>query len=472
MVEKVRNTLIKFHMVEPKEHILVGLSGGADSVCLLYVLNALKDEFGFTLQAVHVHHGLRGEDADLDALFSQKFCEGLGIECHVVHRNVQEEAKGLKISVEEAGRRARYESFDAIRANLGSCKIAVAHHMNDQAETVLFNFMRGSGLKGLGGMKPVRNEIIRPLMECKRTEIEAFCEGVPLAYRTDLSNEMNVYTRNKIRNELIPYIEKNFNGSFVSQMGQMSELLRDDMTFLEEAAQKYYVMVLKQVTGTQVILDAQRLQELHPAMRKRIFMLAIGAICKNLQGYESKHLAMLDSFIFMGTGKKLSLLNHLTVEKVYQEVRFSLEEPTEEEKGSFWEYILPKVDTIVEMKEIDAQLQIRVLEGENPIKFGENRYTKWFDYDKIICDLKVRNRRDGDFIYLKGTKLKKKLKDYFIDQKIPRDKRGLTPLITDGSNVLWIIGYRMNDAFKVSSDTKKILEVKFLSEEQANDNRG
>lgn len=465
MYAQVKSTLIKYHMVQQGEHILVGLSGGADSVCLLTVLHGLKEELGLHLSAVHVHHGIRGEEADLDAQFSKDLCVQLEIPIYMIYRNVQAEAAELKISLEEAGRKARYEEFEKLSMSLGNVKIGVAHHMNDQAETVLFNLMRGSGLKGLGGMRPVRDMIIRPLIECSRVEIENYCKEMGINYKVDSTNESNAYSRNKIRNQLIPYLQENFNPSVVSQISRMSEGFREDLDFLDQQAQIHFEKCIKEASENRVVLNVTGLIGLHPALRKRIYLVAIKHLRKTLQGYENKHLAMLDSFIFMGTGKKISLLEGLFVEKVYQEVYFSLET----KKGSFWEYILYKEDTIIELSEIHSRLEVRVFNNDNTIKIGENRYTKWFDYDKIICNLSVRNRRDGDFIYLQGSKQRKKLKDYFIDLKLPRELRGALPLIANGSEVLWIIGYRRNDASKVSLETKKILEVKYLAEEQIND---
>ncbi|MBC7961066.1 MAG: tRNA lysidine(34) synthetase TilS [Vallitaleaceae bacterium] len=464
MVEVVKNTLKKYKMVEPGERILVGLSGGADSVCLLYLLNTLKESLNVEILAVHVHHGLRGEEADADAQFSRKLCENLQIPFTLVKRDILAEAMALKISTEEAGRRARYEVFENLKEKLNCSKVAVAHHMNDQAETVLFNLMRGSGLKGLGGMKPVRGNIIRPLIECSRSEIETFCKEKSLLYQEDSTNLGDDFSRNQIRHHLIPLMERQFNPTVVSGINNMSEVLREDADFIEEIAEQTFLKLCLSKHGGCVVLDGTALQMLHPALRKRIYLCAIRSLENTVEGYESKHLAMIDGLIFMGTGKKLSLLEGLFVEKVYQEVHFL----TVIEKNSFWEYILPKDDTLIEIPELKAHLKLQTHKYKNTIKFGENRYTKWFDYDKIIFDLTLRNRRDGDFLLLNGLKQKKKLKDYFIDLKIPRAKRSNIPLLTDGSHVLWVIGYRVNDAYKVDQNTQKILEVKFLSEEPKN----
>lgn len=461
MHERVKKTLRKYKMIQPGDNILIGLSGGADSVCLLVLLNDLKEEFDIHLYAVHVHHGLRGLEADRDADFSRQLCNNLNIPFYLVRRSIEIEAKQHKISVEAAGRKARYDIFNKLKDEIGANKIAVAHHLNDQVETVLFHLMRGSGLKGLGGIKPVRGDIIRPLIECLRTDIEDFCKNEKIDYVNDTSNDTNHYSRNKIRHNLIPYIEKNFNPSFIRQAGFMSDLLREDEDFLETEAKRYYETVKKASGDHKIILDAGVLLKLHPSIRKRIYMCTILYLCQSLEGYESKHLNLIDDLLFMQTGKRISLLDGMSVQKVYQEVHFS----NMFEKGTSWEYILPRNNIVLELKEINAKLSIRTFNNKNTIKNGENRYTKWFDYDKIIFNLTLRNRRDGDFIYLNGSTQRKKLKDFFIDLKIPRDERNHIPLLADGSHVIWVIGYRVNKDYQVTEKTNKILEINFYTEE-------
>jgi tRNA(Ile)-lysidine synthase len=448
-------------MIEVKDHVIVGLSGGADSVCLLWILNQLKDVLDIQVHAIHVHHGLRGEAADDDAKFTKKLCEELNIPIEIIYREIGEEAKKNKISVEEAGRVARYECFYKKREALGSGKIAIGHHMNDQAETILFNMMRGSGLKGLGGINPVRGYIIRPLIECTRFELEDFCREHKLPFVNDLTNDLEVYTRNKIRLNLIPYIEQNFNTSFVKQMNGMGELIRDEDAYLDKQADCFISMIPNQKDNHTIHIDIDQLTKLDRVIRKRVYRKLIFNLSKGLKNYENKHILLIEDLLSKDTGKKLSLPYGIVVERVYNELCFRMIEENLEQ----WEYVVEKETTIVEIKEINGQFEFIKFDNQNYHQFSQNRYTKWFDYDKIKCNLTIRNRRIGDFIWLNGINGKKKLKDFFIDEKISRNMRDKIPLLADGSSILWIVGHRMSEFYKITEDTKRILEVNYIKED-------
>ncbi|MBC7981481.1 tRNA lysidine(34) synthetase TilS [Candidatus Parcubacteria bacterium] len=461
MYEKVLKTIQKYHMIQPHEHIVLGLSGGADSICLLYLLKRLQEEMAFQLYAVHIHHGLRGDAADQDAIFVKGICQKLAVPCEIYYRDIRSEASLLKISEEEAGRKARYEIFHQCLNAHGKGKIAVAHHMNDQAETVLFNMMRGSSLKGLGGILPIRGVLIRPLIDCTRHEIEVFCSDNLLQYMKDYTNELCQYSRNQIRLELIPYIEKNFNPNFIRQMGNMSELVREEDAYLEEEALRLFQGVKKEATSEHVILDIDKLMLIHPVVQKRILRNVLLVLGVGLKDFEYKHILSLKALLEKESGKRISLPFGVIAQRVYQELHFL---KGEQEKAT-WAYTLSKDDLNFYIEETGHQVKVRFFENENYTDFPQNLYTKWFDYDKIECNLAIRNRRDGDFIALTG---KKKLKDYFIDEKIPREIRQNLPLVVDGSNILWVVGYRMSDYYKVTKATKTIMALEITEEQPKN----
>lgn len=461
MRDKVLATIKKFNMIESGDNIIVGLSGGADSVCLLLVLNEIKDILDICLYGIHVHHGLRGEDADKDAKFSQELCEKLNIPIKVVYRNIRNEAKKLKISEEEAGRKARYEIFEKKKNELGKAKIAIGHHMNDQAETVLFNIIRGSGLKGIGGIRPVRDSIIRPLIECTRREIEEYCNNKLISFRHDISNESDIYSRNKLRLHVIPYIEDNFNPSFIKQISVMSELVREDDLCLDKIATKFLNHYLIKTNPNKIYLDISKLMELDKAIRKRVFRKAILNINPILKDYEHKHIVIIEELLSKETGKKIMLPYGIIVEKIYNNICFRKEELIDYP----WEYLVKIGEGSINIKEINGSFKFRVFENHNFTDFPKSRYTKWFDYDKMISNLTIRNRREGDYIYLKRLNGKKSLKNFFVDEKIPRENRGKIALLAEKSNIIWIVGYRINEHYKVTNNTKKILEIIYTQEE-------
>ena len=215
MYHKILNTIRKYEMAEPGDHIITALSGGADSVCLLHVLKTLSSELNITLEALHVHHGLRGSEADRDAKYCAKLGEQLGVSVKIVNKDVRQFAEEEKLSLEEAGRIVRYKALGEAAEQAGKTypkvKIAVAHHTGDRAETILHNLFRGSGIKGIGGIQPVNGKIIRPLLEIDREEILLYLKENHVDWCQDSTNKENQYTRNKIRNQLIPYVEKEIN---------------------------------------------------------------------------------------------------------------------------------------------------------------------------------------------------------------------------------------------------------------------
>ena len=229
--EKVRNTISEHDMIPAGGAVVAALSGGADSVSLLFALSKLSQELDFTLSACHVNHGLRGEESDSDMRFCQELCDRLGIELHILNTDVRDFQKKHE-SIEETARRVRYDFFAEVSQGK---KLATAHNCNDSAETVLLNMMRGTGLKGLCGIPPVRGNIIRPLIRCTRDEVESYCAENALSYVTDKTNLSDDYTRNKVRHSILPEIMK-INSSFLETASRMQQHLREDSDLLESMA--------------------------------------------------------------------------------------------------------------------------------------------------------------------------------------------------------------------------------------------
>lgn len=460
MIEKVFKLIQQHKMIEKDDTVVVGLSGGADSICLLHILCEVRKQLRIKLIAIHVHHGLRGEFADRDATFAQKACAELDVDFELFIRDVQRIANENGLSLEEAGRKVRYEIFEEVASRQDQSKVAVAHHMNDQAETLLFNIIRGTGLKGLGGMKAIRGCIIRPLLTCSRAEIELYLNAGKLRWIEDGSNESREYARNKIRLDMIPYIEKNLNRNFVSQITDMGRLLTMDEDCLSEMAQIFYDqnMICQK---DRLKVNREALSSLHVAIRSRVYRQVILKLLGNINNYEDKHLNIIDELIGKNTGKKVILPQGLMVESVYSEIHFLI---NQNEKLD-WEYGIDSSYATIHVQETNGKFDFLVFENTQNMKFPEKRYTKWFDYDRMLDKLAIRNRRNGDFMRFKGINGKKKLKDYFIDEKVPSFIRDQVPLVAIDSEILWVVGYRMNEAYQVTNQTKKILEITYTKEE-------
>jgi tRNA(Ile)-lysidine synthase len=462
MENKVLQTIKKYNMINPSDCVIIGVSGGADSVCLLSILNKLKEDLEFNIYGIHLHHGIRGEDANRDAQYVEDLCRKLNIPCEVIFRDIPKEAMAQKISVEEAGRNARYSLFKERANRFKNGKIAIAHHKNDQAETILHNIIRGSGLKGLGGMKPVRDNIIRPLFECSREEIENYCFNNKIEYKQDYTNAIDTYTRNKIRLNLIPDISKNYNPNIVNGLFQMGELLREDEAYMTmQVEQAYKDSRIQSKEGT-IELSVEALLLMHRAIRKRVYRRAFVDMGASLKDIENKHINRVDELIYYTTGKQIHLPGNMIASRNYQTIE--LGRTRELLKG--YEYNIASDSFEGYIKECSTYVEISTFGKTRDNDFPKKIYTKWFDYDKIKCNLAIRTRKTGDYIMLKGIhegqKGKKKIKDYFIDNKIPRDIRDEVPLVADGNNIMWVVGYRMSEDYKVSPATTKILEIKFI----------
>jgi tRNA(Ile)-lysidine synthase len=457
LIDKVLAAAKVHNMFEVGDKVIVAVSGGPDSICLLHILNRLKEELKLTLYAAHVNHCLRGEEADKDEEYVKEFCKDLDIECFSLRVDIKRLAEERGLSTESAAREARYEFFDELLINLGAQKIALAHNANDQAETVLMRIMRGTGMEGIVGIKAVRGNIfVRPLINIKRESIEIYCEENKLQPRIDKTNLENIYTRNKIRLELLPYIKENFNSDIVSTLNRLADTISRDNEYLEESANKKYKNYCELKAG-KVIINKEAFEE-HEAILTRIIRCALNDIKGNLYNVEKVHIYDLINVQRSGTGKKINLPNGIVAFNNYENIELSIIN-AEEKKAEKKEY------TLEENKEnyleaFNLKVSLRLVDGKEKVDFKEKLNVKYFDFDKIAGSITVRTRKNGDRFVPFGMKGSKKLKDLFMDLKIPQEERERIPLICFGDDIAWIVGYRISESYRVCKNTKKILEIK------------
>lgn len=444
MRKKARNTIEKFHMFPQYAKIVVGLSGGLDSVALLHVLCGWKETFGWEITAVHIHHGIRGEDADKDQKFAEDLCEKLGVPCIVRKYDVKAEAKKRKLGEEEMGRLLRYGAFQEIAGEKGL--IAVAHHQKDQAETVLMRLCRGTGLTGLSGMAPVRGNICRPLLFCSREEIEAYGKENNLTWREDATNQEEKYTRNKLRLRALPVLEE-INPKAVAHIAETAELLALEEDFLETQASACYGAARLDSARGEVCLKRRQLLEMHPVMRKRVLRKAMAEFLQ--RDVSQIQIEALEDLLQKETGKSRDFLEGIHAENRYDALVLSLKK----EKAEGYQVALPLGKTVT-VSEVGLKVTAWT---DGKMEFLPDDM-KCFDYDKIKGELSCRTRKTGDFIALKMGR--KKMKDLFIDEKVPRTKRETLPLIVVGEEVLWAVGLRLSEAHRPDENTKKYLYVK------------
>ena len=460
MLDKVVETIKRYKLIENGDKIVTGVSGGPDSVCLLHVLHVLAGKMNIKVFAIHINHMLRGSESDADEAFTREICSKMGINLRSLAFDINEVSRKERISLEEAGRETRYREFQRFADEIGAARIAVAHNKNDQAETILMNLFRGTGLQGLTGMDYIRGRIIRPLLSITRHEIERYCEENSLGYRIDSSNLKGDFTRNRIRLELIPEINKSFGTDLTESINRMALLLRNDNSYLETNAAKAFDSCLDKFVNGCASLKLKELRLLHPALAGRVLRMAVNRVKGDLKGIESKHIEDIAELINMGkTGSSIQLPEGIRAGISYSVLKIYIHKSTA--KSNFeYELGVPGFAYIDEIKvSIEASIESLCLNVDKYERIGYNSLEQFFDYDRIKKGINIRNRRNGDIFAPYRSNGSKKLKEYFIDNKIPQEKRDEIPLITSDNEIVWIIGHKISDKFKVTENTKRVLRL-------------
>ena len=458
-------------MVNSGHRILAGVSGGADSVCLLFVLLEYKKQVPFELAVIHVNHGIR-EDAGEDAEFVKDLCRQLGVDFYLKQVKVKELADREKRSTEEAARILRYQAFQEAAKELGSDRIAVAHNGNDRAETMLFHLFRGSGVKGLSAIPPVRGQIIRPLLCLERNEIEAYLAERGISFCTDSTNGEDSYTRNRIRHHILPFVKQQVSPQAVAHMCRTADTLAEVEEYLKQQTAEAREQCVEPLTVDSALLmvDVKRFLQFHIALQKRLILTLLQELAPGGKDISSVHVEAVLSLFTKEGNPRMDLPFGIIAVRRYDKVFLEQgnTEREDAEKPLFREVKLPDGETeqpiYIELGE-GVKAEISIFFSKNDEKVPHNRYTKWFDCDKIIESPVFRFRLSGDYLTLadgSGGTIHKSLKNYMINEKIPREDRGRIPVLAEGSHVLWLTGYRISEYFKVNGNTKRILQVKIL----------
>ena len=453
--KKTRHYIEKFDLLPMGSGVVIGLSGGADSVALLEVLCGLRWERGLRLAAVHVHHGIR-ESAQEDVEFCRELCMEKKVDFFCEYVDVPEMAKVQGLSEEEAGRNARYHIFEEYRGKLQMDIIAVAHHQNDQAETILFQLFRGSGLRGMSGMQPKRGNIIRPLLGVSRKEIEEYLRDKQRTYVTDETNACDQYSRNKIRHYVLPLAEEISFGA-AGHMSQTAGQLREILDYMEQQAATF-LDIHGEYSDGEWKLSVNALQQEHIALQKMIVTEALARSFKSRKDITEKHIGHILELLDKEGEKIFRLPNGGVVVKRYSQLIFKqIIEANERDFDGFCEIKIEPDHTY--LLETGMILKTKLLFENNLENVPKNDCIKWFDYDKIIKTLSLRTREQGDFLVIRDDGARKSLQDYLVNEKVPKSERDKQLLLADGSHILWVIGKRISAHYKVTKDTKRILEV-------------
>ncbi len=433
-------------LFEAGSTVVAGVSGGADSVALLHILRALEEEFSIRVAAAHFNHCIRGRSADEDEAFVKALCESLSVPLLCGRKDVPKAAKEEGKTLEQAARDLRYAFLEEARQHFGAASIAVAHHMDDQAETVLMHLIRGAGTAGLTGIQPKRGKTIRPLLFLRRREIEAYLAENGIPYRTDETNLLREGTRNRIRLDVMPYLSAHLNENAAENIASAAALLREDDSYLCMEAEKALLAAKRDENA----YDRASLSALPAPIRSRALRCAL-ALAGAERDVEKKHIDALTVFLGAQTGRSISLPG-LRAETEYALVRFLQAE--EAETGAFQLPLRLSGETKTPLGSFFAE-EIAAAD------FSPDPFTAHFDMAKLPGDLTVRTRLPGDKFFPLNAPGRRKLKEYLIDKKVPRRERDV-PLIAAGEDVLFLPGFTVADTVRIETGTERILRVRFI----------
>lgn len=467
IIKKVRETINKYRMLIQGDHVLVGLSGGPDSVCLLTILHKLKSEFGIHISAAYIDHGLRPDEIPYEIEQCEDICSSMNIPFTTKPIDVKSYIKEKKLNKQEAARELRYNALDEIAAEKAANKIALGHNANDQAETIIMRLFRGTGPSGLSGIPPIRSQksgvkgqkvdLIRPLIEIERSAIEDFLATEGIGFAVDSSNLKRNYLRNKIRHLIIPEARK-INMDVVKALSRTADIFRDEERYFEILVTKTLMKLITRKTDNAIELFLGPLETMDTVILRRVLRRAIDET-KGLHGIGFIHVEEIMSLIKSGkSGDRIYLPKDIRVIKGYSTILITSEKPTK--LGAY--VIDGPGETIV--KESSIVLHSAIMSIDEVKDYGDAQKIAVLDADKVHFPMTIRGRLQGDFFYPLGFGKKKKLQDYFVDEKIPRDERDAIPLLISGNNIVWVIGYRLDERYRVDKDTERVLkfEVKPL----------
>lgn len=463
--ERIVRAIRQSHMIAADDHVLVGVSGGIDSIVLLYALYQLRNRLHISVSAAHLNHQFRGAEAARDAEFVRQFCERFAIPCYIESRDVPALIRQTKLSPQDAARQVRYQVFEAVAERINAQKIATAHHADDQAETVLLALIRGAGLHGLGGIQPVVNSrIIRPLITTTREQIETFADAEHLPYMFDSSNASRKYLRNAIRLDLLPMLKQKFQPAIAARLNAYAQTFREDACFIDKIAGEHYLQICERVPqGVRIHLERFRQEE--PTLQRAILYKAFDELTGLRHVLETRHVrAVIDLLTQKTPGKRLALPQGIVAIHAHEWGCFQRKSAGVTSNGSG---NVERKETAVEIPGTTIfgayRIDMKLLANPFPGTYAASEpqtsagWTHYVDYDRLCPPITVRCRRAGDAFHPFGMTGTKRVKKFFIDRKVPQEQRNTIPVLTDKHGLICIIGFTIDDRVKLTEQTEQVL---------------
>ena len=465
VLRNVRETIARYAMFSDGDRVLVAVSGGSDSVALIHILDTISGDFSLRLAVVHLNHCLRGQESDRDDEFVAALADKLNMPFFHDKKDVKAYQRRRRISLEEAARQVRYDFFDEIMANHGFDKIALGHHSNDNAELVLMNLLRGSGPLGMGGIAAVRDsKIVRPLIHLKRSEILAYVSEKNLAFVTDASNSDPSYRRNHIRHHLIPELKKSYNPAILDSLNRLGEILQAEDQWIDQTLGPVFADTISEDTsGNGVNVDLCAINAMHPAAARRVIRKAILRVKQNLRRISFTHIdAIIDLARKDRPGGCLDLPDGIRVIKDAAALIIRNEDQNFAAPQVDYHYTIAAEGTTA-IKEVGIAIKLSEIDIEEVPDFkNAGNARAFFDRDCLEFPLAVRNFRPGDRFSPLGLNGSQKLKKFFINNKIPAQRRKSCPLLLSENNIIWVGGLRIDNSVKLGPTTRRVLMAELL----------
>ena len=484
LLHRVSQYIQAENLIQSEDSVLVGVSGGPDSVTLLHILKALQPYMFRSLGVSHLNHCIRSSESDRDAEFVSNLCCSLNIPFHGSKKDVSLYAHKNKMNLEEAARKCRYDFFRSLIQNEGYTKIALGHQANDNAELVLIHLFRGSGTKGVSSMPAIRdNKVIRPLLKVTQPEIMAYIASHRLMHVYDSTNFDITLTRNRIRHRLIPMLENEFNPKIVKALNAFAAVSQSEDEWMSRITESFFSKILLEKKRGKIILAANELHKTHRALARRALRYALIELKGDLRRIYFGHIESILALLSSQKGyRRLNLPGKILVERVYDQLQLQLlttisshlkGEQSFKNPTHFFKYVVPKPKDeplTINISEIDCSIEFFIAHQDiTTILDQAGHNIAFFDMDRLVFPLTIRNTRPGDRYAPLGMGGTQKLKDYFINTKVPYTQRKYIPILLSQDRIIWIAGHRLSRIGRIRSDTKRILKAEFSCLKRSND---
>lgn len=444
-------------MLSRSNKVLLSISGGVDSLALWQLFLRFKPVFELSLHVFHLNHMIRKE-AEEDASFVRTLAEKAEVPSSIVNYDVPRYVAEHGLSPQEGARIIRYQFLEEVAGKIGADRIALGHHADDQAETLLMWLLRGAGVEGLAGIPAVRGRYIRPLIETRRADLESYCQRYQLEPRVDLSNFSFAYERNRIRLDLIPYLESRYQPRLVDVLAHTGQLIADEGSLISQLTEEKF-RKLAQFQNKEIRIYTPALESLPVAMRRRLLRRAIQEAKGDLRGIEFKHI---ESLVERISGKERVDVDLPAGIVIYQEYDYLVFSGKADRRPRSIKEVELKVPGKTGVSPLNMEIGAEVLSPQQ-VDVIQNARKAFLDFNKITLPLVARSRKEGDAFVPLGMRDFKKLQDFLVDEKVPRRERDRIPVVESGEGIVWVAGYRIDERFKVTAGTRKVLALELAN---------